>query len=108
MLQEEKNYALGLEYLRGIPIKGMRIPVRLGFNYQTLPFDHPGGEQLTKFLVGVGTGFSVKDGLGKIDVALQFGQTGSMDSNGIEDRLIRVYVGICGSELWKRKGGRNY
>ena len=107
-LKEERSYALGLEYLPGIRVKGRRIPFRLGFNYQELPYDHPNGEPLSKVLVGFGTGFNIKDGLGKIDLALQFGQVGSMENNGIEDRLVRVYVGICGSELWKRKGGRNY
>ncbi len=107
-LAEEKSYALGLEYLPGISLKGKRMPLRLGFNYQTLPFDYPQGEPLKKFLVSLGTGFSIKNGMGKIDLALQFGQAGSLKNNGIEDRLIRVYVGICGSELWKRKGGRNY
>lgn len=107
-LAEEKNYALGLEYLPGISMKGKRVPLRLGFNYQTLPFDYPQGEKLSKFLVSLGTGFSIKNGMGKVDLAVQFGQVGSLKSNGLEDRLIRVYVGICGSELWKRKGGRNY
>jgi hypothetical protein len=27
-----------------------------------------------------------------------------MGENGIEDRLFRVYLGLCGSEAWKRRG----
>jgi hypothetical protein len=45
---------------------------------------------------------------GKLDLALEFGSTGSVDANDYEDRFVRFYLSIAGSEEWKRKRGSRY
>lgn len=115
-LRKEEHYALGFEYLRGVGFRGRRLPIRAGFHYAKLPFTFPGpdavtnsdGEVVTKYLVSLGTGIKIRGGKGKLDIALAAGKDGSLGANGIEDRLIRLYVGISGSEAWKRRGGERY
>jgi hypothetical protein len=63
---------------------------------------------VSKYLVSLGTGFGVKGGRGKLELALQVGKTGSLGVNGLEDRLVRVYLGVAGGEAWRRKGGESY
>ncbi len=109
-LLEERDFAFGFEYVRGIPIKRRHLPLRLSFSYHELPFDYPlepaNRKQVTSYLVGFGTGFKVGDGRGKIDLGILVGTQGSIADNGLEDRLVRIYLGLSGSEIWKRKGGR--
>jgi hypothetical protein len=75
----------------------------VSFNYQQLAFDHPQGKTVDKFLIGLGTGLSVQGGRGKFDIAIQAGKSGALNDNGLEDRLIRLYVGLVGGEKWSRR-----
>jgi hypothetical protein len=104
-LTQEREYAFGFEYVRGIRVKRSRIPVRISFNYYQLPFESPQGQTISRFLVGFGTGVEYGDGRGKIDLGFLVGKQGSVEDNGIEDQLIRIYLGLSGSEMWKRRGG---
>jgi len=104
-LVSERSYSLGAEYLRGFRIGGIRFPLRLGLNYQQLPYEYPVGENVEKFLFSLGTGVVLRGGKGKFDIGIQAGRAGSLGTNGIEDRLVRIYFGIAGGEAWKKKGG---
>ncbi|MFH1756253.1 MAG: hypothetical protein ABIA59_11195 [Candidatus Latescibacterota bacterium] len=103
-LYREESFAFGAEYSKGVPIKGLRFPLRFSFNYQRLPYDFPAGERIRKILFGLGTGLNIGGGKAKMDVALQAGKVGSLSNNTLEDRLVRFYVSVVGSEVWKRKG----
>lgn len=102
-LGTEEKYCLGFEFLEGVSVKGKRIPLRLGFNYGRIPFDFPEGKDVKKYLVSVGTGIKIRNGKGKVDLAIAAGKDGSISANGIEDRLFRIYLGLSGSEAWKRR-----
>lgn len=102
-LKPEKSYAFGVEY-EGFYLGGKRLPIRLSFNYEELPFDHPEGESVSQYLVGLGTGVRSIFGRTKFDIAVQYGQTGALDTNGLEDRLFRIYVGFVAGERWSRRG----
>ncbi|MFQ5510970.1 MAG: OmpP1/FadL family transporter [Candidatus Krumholzibacteriia bacterium] len=104
-LRREESYSIGGEYKKGVRIKGRRYPLRLSFSYEKLPFDQPGSQDVKKFLVGFGTGIRLSGGRGKVDLAVQGGKVGSINNNGLEDRVFRIYLGISGSEVWKRKTG---
>jgi hypothetical protein len=101
-LQREEMASLGVEYLNGVPVFGRRFPLRLSIAYERLPYEYPEGERVQRVVGGVGTGLKFRDGKGKIDFALQTGKTGSRDGNGLETRILRLYVGVSGAELWKR------
>jgi len=103
-LYREESYTLGAEYARGFPLMGKRFPIRLSFNYQRLPYDFPEGERIRKIMFGVGTGLNFGNGKAKMDIALRAGKVGSLSKNTVEDRLVRLYVSVTGSEVWKRKG----
>jgi hypothetical protein len=103
-LAAEQSLSIGAEYLRGFRVGGIRFPLRGGFKYELLPFEYPDGEKVEKYLVSLGTGVKVRGGKGKLDIGIQGGRVGSLGKNGIEDRLVRIYLGIAGGEEWKKKG----
>jgi long-subunit fatty acid transport protein len=107
-LRSEQSYSFGVEYLRGLRLRSKRIPLRIGFNYQQLPLEFPAGQPVNKYLVSLGTGIGIRGGRGKVDIAVVAGKDGSIGSNGIENRLFRIYLGVSGSEAWKRKGEEQY
>lgn len=107
-LGREEKYCVGFEYLEGVRLRGRRMPLRLGFNYGRYPFDFPQGRGVTRYLVSLGTGMKIRDGKGRLDIAIAAGKDGSLGENGIEDRLFRVYLGVSGSEAWKRRGGERF
>ncbi len=107
-LTGERSYAFGVEYLPGVWLAGARLPLRLGFSYQRLPFEYPEGQTVNRYIMSLGTGLGIKGGKGKLELAFQVGKTGTLGTNGLEDRLIRIYLGVAGGEAWRRKGGELY
>ena len=101
-LTQEQIGAVGLEYRLG---QG-RVPIRASFRYEQLPYTMPDGEEIKRFAFTLGSGKLMKRGRGKLDVALQFANAGSVDTNTWSDRSVRFYVSISGSEDWKRAGDR--
>ena len=101
-LAREEIAALGLEYR----FRSFRLPVRASFRYEQLPYTLPEGEEITRLAFTVGTGLVLRGGRGKVDGALQFGSTGSVDTNTYADRSVRFYFSITGSEDWKRARDR--
>jgi long-subunit fatty acid transport protein len=101
-LAREEVAALGLEY------KWKQRPIRASVRYEKLPYTLPAGEEITKMVFAIGSGLMFKGGMGKLDAALQFGETGSVDANGFADRSVRFVLSITGSEQWKRKRDSRY
>ncbi len=103
-LTEERVAALGLEYR----FRGTRFPIRLSGRYEQLPYTLPDGEEITEFSFALGSGLLFRTGRGKLDAAIQFGRIGSVDTNTYEDRQIRFYISITGSEQWSTKRETRY
>jgi hypothetical protein len=101
-LVQEETAAFGFEYRIG----GARVPVRGSFRYEQLPYTLPGGEEIKKYAFTFGSGKLMKRGRGKVDIALQFANAGSVDKNTYSDRSVRFYLSITGSEDWKRARDR--
>jgi hypothetical protein len=95
---------LGLEYR----FRGTRFPIRLSGRYEQLPYTLPDGEEITEFSFALGSGLLFRTGRGKLDAAIQFGRIGSVDTNTYEDRQIRFYISITGSEQWSTKRETRY
>ena len=66
----------------------------------------PAGENIKKIAFAVGSGRIMRGGRGKVDIALQFANTGSVGTNTFSDKSMRFYLSITGSEDWKRKRDR--
>lgn len=103
-LTEERVASLGLEYRP----HGSRFPIRLSARYEKLPYTLPEGEDVTRMSFALGSGLLFRTGRGKLDGALQFAKIGSVDSNGYEDRQVRFYVSITGSESWSTRRETRY
>jgi hypothetical protein len=101
-LEQEKVYAVGLEYYAGT------TPLRASFRWEQLPYTLPDGQKISKVAFATGTGLFLAGSRGKLDTTLQFGKTGSVSSNGYSDSFVRFLVSISGSEDWKRKRGDRY
>lgn len=94
--------SVGLEYRLG----DSHVPLRGSFTYEQLPYMLPAGENIKRYAFAVGTGKIMRGGRGKVDIALQFANTGSVNTNTYADRSVRFFLSITGSEDWKRKRDR--
>ncbi len=101
-LAQEQIGSLGIEYRLG----ESRVPLRGSFTYEQLPYMMPAGENIKKTAFAIGSGRVMRGGRGKVDVALQFANTGSVGTNTYSDKSMRFYLSITGSEDWKRKRDR--
>jgi hypothetical protein len=103
-LGDESMVAVGLE--RRTSEEGgflKRIPLRLGFYQNRWHFEIPGGEAVVSRFFTVGTSLSLPDERGGIDVSLELGQVGSVESNGVDERMARIGIGFNVSEPWSRR-----
>lgn len=101
---DETLVAAGIER-RGAPEGGFfsRIPLRIGFYDDRWHFEYPAGKAIHSRFLTIGTGFTMPGGPGAIDVAVELGQTGSIDSNGLEERVLRFVFGMSASEAWSKR-----
>ena len=103
-LTEELVASLGLEYR----LRGSRFPIRVSGRYEKLPYTLPEGEEITRVSFALGSGLLFRTGRGKLDAAIQFGKIGSVETNTYEDRQVRFYISITGSEAWSTKRETRY
>lgn len=76
--------------LTGTRLLGANIPLRLGFRRSDLPFHVPGTSQLSETAVTLGFGVRVSDEQARVDVALEFGSRGDLESSGVEESFRRL------------------
>ena len=99
-LAEERVASLGLEYRLQAGAHSRFVRRRTTNNFRTLL---PDGQEIIKWAFTLGSGLMFRTGRGKLDAALQFGKVGSVDTNTYQDRQVRFYVSITGSENWQTK-----
>lgn len=106
-LADEMLLAFGAERGRG-ETGGFfsRIPLRIGFYENRWHLEFPAGEQVKARFLTLGTGFRLPGGPGNVDLSVEFGQIGSIENNGLDERMIKVGVGINVSETWSRRRER--
>ncbi len=80
-----------------------RIPIRLGFYQNRWHLEAPRGEVVLSRFFTAGTSFGLPNRPGSIDLSLELGQIGSVDSNGSDERMVRIGVGLSMSEVWSRR-----
>ncbi len=107
-LQDERLVAFGLERRRSAEGGFLsRIPLRFGYYEDDWHLEFPPGNGVKARFFTFGTGLSLPNGPGSIDISLEFGQIGSLDDNGVDERVMRVGIGLNVSEPWsRRKPGR--
>jgi len=94
----EEGYALGVAHRLGGG-KDLRLSLSVG----KLPYRYPPGQDIWEYALGLGTGFEIAHGSGRIDLALRAGKRGSLADNRLEERYLKLFVGVTGGEVWKRK-----
>ena len=77
-----------------------RIPIRLGYYQNQWHLEVPGGETVVSRFFTAGTSFGLPNRPGSIDLSVELGQIGSLDSNGSDERMVRFGVGLSMSEIW--------
>jgi hypothetical protein len=102
-LYTENIISGGFEYLRGFGLGGKRFPIRLGATFTQLPYSFPDEERIQSYMFEVGTGLKFRRGRGKLDLAIQGGTTGTLSTNTLENRVIRILIGVSGAEVWRRQ-----
>lgn len=103
-LRDERLLAFGLERRRRE--RGgffSRIPIRLGFYENVWHLEYPGGQPVKARFFTFGSGFSMPGGPGILDLSFEFGKIGSIDDNGLDERMIRIGLGLSFSETWSRR-----
>jgi hypothetical protein len=103
-LAKDRVASFGLEYR----FKGSRFPIRASARFEKLPYTLPDGQEISHVSFALGSGLLFRTGRGKLDAALQFGKMGSVDTNTYEDRQVRFYISITGSETWSTKRESRY
>ncbi len=82
-----------------------RLPLRLGFYENRWHVEFPQGEPVHARFITMGTGFQLPGGPGRLDLSVEVGQIGSVDNNGLDERMVRIGVGLSASEPWTRRKG---
>jgi hypothetical protein len=107
-LRDERLIAFGLERRRSADGGFLsRIPLRFGYYEDNWHLEFPPGNGVKARFFTFGTGLSLPNGPGSVDISLEFGQIGSLDDNGVDERVMRIGIGLNVSEPWsRRKPGR--
>jgi hypothetical protein len=77
-----------------------RIPLRLGFFEDRWHLEYPDGRPVRSRFVTFGSGFGLPGGPGAVDLSFEIGQIGSVNDNGVDERVFRFAVGLSASEAW--------
>ena len=98
---EESLIAVGLERRRDNDGGFFhRIPLRIGYYQNQWHLEVPAGEPVISRFFTAGTSFSLPGGPGRIDLSLELGQIGSLDTNGADERMARLGFGFSLAEPW--------
>ena len=102
---DETMIAVGLER-RPVREGGFfgKIPIRLGFYQNQWHLEAPRGEIVVSRFFTAGTSFGLPNRPGSIDLSMELGQIGSVDSNGSDERMVRIGFGLSMSEVWSGRG----
>ena len=77
-----------------------RVAYRVGFRIQDLQFNDTEGDKIREMVGTVGFSLPFFIGFGRIDVALEYGRRGSLETNPVEETFGRLLVTVVGSERW--------
>jgi len=98
-MQDEWSLHAGLELEERGRGKRRKAPYRVGAWYRSWNYSLQ-GEVITEWGVSVGTGIQLLGPYSRADLAIQYGRTGSLARNGVQDSFLRLVVSITGGEKW--------
>ncbi len=80
-----------------------RMSYRLGICYQPFLVNDIKEQPITEKWLTLGIGFPLLMNISQVDLALGFGQRGSLTQNGLSENLFRITLSFSGSEKWFRR-----
>lgn len=107
IVNDSKRVGFGVEYLSGSsPQSGYlsRVAYRAGFYYRDLGLEDPVGHKVTEIFGSIGLGLPIRWKAGRIDLALEGGRRGSLNSNPVRETVIRVTGTVSLGERWFYRG----
>jgi hypothetical protein len=105
------SYELGLgaEVIPSFdPLAGFfkRMHLRVGGNFQQLPYEEPAGKKVRQWTMNLGLGLPFGGGYNRIDFAVGWGQRGSLSENLVKEDIVFFHASIVGSERWFQRPKR--
>jgi hypothetical protein len=95
----------GIEYAAVQPrayLLGPQSPLRLGYRWRQFPLEIE-GEAVTEWTASLGYGRTLgTTGRSGVDVVLEYGRRGSVETHGLEESFLRFGVGFRTFEQWRR------
>jgi hypothetical protein len=95
----------GVEYASVEPrayLLGPQAPLRLGYRWRQFPLEID-GEAVTEWTASLGYGRTLGPaGHSGVDVVLEYGRRGSVETHGLEESFLRFGVGFRTFEQWRR------
>ncbi len=87
---------------RAALVLGPAAPLRAGFRWRRLPLIL-NGARVSEWsaTAGYGRGFG---GRSRLDVVFEYGRRGTVDTNGLSERFLRLGVGLSTFEPWRQPG----
>lgn len=83
-----------------------RLIFRLGAYYARLPFRSSTNESVDERFVSAGLGLPFLKNRGRVDLALEYGQRGSLQQDPYQENIVRISCSITGGELWFQRRRR--
>jgi len=99
-LKDSKRYALGFEYRpkKGNTYDYEKIILRGGFSYENLPY-HLNNTDINQLSVSAGISYPVGR-QNYVDIGLAYSVRGTTDNSLLQDRIVKLSVGLNFGELW--------
>lgn len=83
-----------------------KMTYRVGYFHQQLNYLDNQGNTVSEYGVSFGLGFPYYQSLGRIDLALRWGQRGYASSNPVKEDVFQLFISIAGGERWFVRGER--
>lgn len=77
-----------------------RMNYRLGYFYHELNFKNAIGKKITEYGITAGLGLPYYGSFGRVDVALRFGNRGTLTQGLIEENIFQLFISVSGGEKW--------
>lgn len=101
----ESRVGGGLEIYPHRSPRWRRFGYRVGVSHETWPYKL-GGADITQTTVHFGSGFELRGGAGRLDVAIERSWIGDLAINGYEESRWAFVFSVSGQETWRRKSPR--
>ena len=100
---QTKRFAIGCEIRKTLnPNESLFERIAYRFGYFTQPYFHQDveGNDIREHWISAGLGIPLLRNVSQIDIAIQYGTRGDLDTNGISEKLLRLNLSISGGEKW--------